>query len=1104
MPALGPALAAIFTVQTLVNTAIVVGLSLVSTFISKGLQKKPKLRDPGTSLDAEISPAPPRRVIYGERHVGGIRTFIQTTENPFEISDNQEIKNEMLHLVYTFTDHEIADFKAVFLGDYPVYKTHLVLADGTDIDGSASTDFFPIQEDTPAMAEMYTAVQGRYSQYVRDFRRDFVNGQQIGRAVWKVPFAADFSLGNESSTTQPFPWLNYLLPSEWGADAKQYGCSKIHFQLMHDINRFPNGLPNISAIVRGKKCKDPRDNSDFDLVTAKFTRNPAVIGLDFLLTPADDGGFGALETEVDLDSFESAANICDEFIDIDSPSHSGYSEVTCDQSAEVSTYPRVITVDPPDPSRQLGRHKNTILVTRTGTPIRMSSGDRVRVSLVAGGSLPSGLSAGTDYYVSVLEPWPAPTDRRRLLNDYYEDYGQPVHYSRGATQNVAYDQGRDKWFYPRIALHTTYADAVQESYATRVSLGTIGTGQFKIYKTGEPRYCCDYDYTVDETKRETLENIAATMAGDFIYSGGKWVCKAGAYEAPTVSLDEDHCVSSLSVQTAASARDTFNAVTGLYVLGYESKGELVTYPVVKSSVALAEDDDVEATAALDLPAVSRLNQAQRCAQIKLLDSRQGITWQQDFNWKAYQLRAGDFFYYSNDRMGWSNKAFRVMRWERLMSEDNGVPRIYFRIQAKETAAEVYEADPALLEAADPAPNTNLPDAFNVGEPENLTLTEFKRNPSGTIVEAVVQLSWDAPSDGFVERYEIQYKKTDTDDTTYDYLNGFTQRESVAEILNLEAPLSWSFRVRSVNHLGVSSEWVEIEQEITGLSDRPSDPAWLQVIPSGGMAQLTWPLATDLDVFFGGYVYIRHDSVNDPPDWPTALSIQPISVGGNETSATCPLIAGNYLIKFVDSSGNESVGFAFAYTDQTSSIAYTNEYQIRQNPTFSGVHYYTNVNGSNELTLNTSGGLVEPEGTYEYNLSAYSGTIDDRPGNVDDWADWDATGLVWLSGGGTRRITAVREVTIDNIATTVDSRTGLVDTWADWDNVSGSEADAWMEARICTETNPFLLTATWSDWFRVDSAELYYTGLGLREQLRSYDPQGQIEMQVVGADIDTPA
>ena len=1084
-----------------VALTLIAGLALTTAnlIINKALQKKkPTFKDPGTSLDSTVSSAPPRRVVYGECHFGGERTFISSSENPVETDeDTTLVKNEMLHLVHTFAGHEVRQFKAVMMGDYPIYRTHLVLADGTDVGGVQTGTRAP---DTPLFTDMYVATSGRYSQYIRAVQAVGAFGNRP--PIWSAPVAIDFSYGDEAETVQPFPYLNSRLPELWDNNAKQIGCAKIHLQMMYSRDRFPNGVPNISAIVRGKKIVDVRDGS-YDAVTPAYSRNPALIGLDFLLTSVDDGGFGARQAEIDFDSFEAAANVCDEFIDIDAGSHSGYTEEICDQDSEPSVYPRVITADPPDTSRQLGRHKNTILLTRTEVPVRFSSGDRVQVSLVSGGSLPSGLSAATDYYIAVLEPWPAPTDRKRLKHASYLAYGQPVDYPVG-DQPDDIDRTKDTWFYPRIALHTSYEDAVDESPASRVALGTIGTGQFKVFKTGEPRYTCDYTYTVDETKRQTLENIASSMAGEFIYTGGKWICKPGAYETPTISLDEDHCVSPLSVQTTASMRDNFNGVVGLYTLHFESRGEQINYPPVVSSTALAEDGGEEVTAQLDLPATTRVNMAQRIAQIKLLDSRQQITFEQDFNFKAYQLRAGDFFYYSNERMGWTNKVFRCLKWERNVNEEDGVAKITFKLSAKETSSDVYEADPALLDADDSAPNTTLPNAFDVLEPTNFEVEEFKRNPSGTIIEAVAALTWDTSADRFVELYEIQWKKADTDTDTYEYEDGVRQRENRLELVNLEAPLTWNFRVRALNHLGVPSEWVEIEQEITGLSDRPADPVGLEVTAVGGQARLQWPQSADLDVFIGGQVLVRHDPVNDPPDWATGLSIQPISVDGGETSCTCPLLAGNYMIKFVDSSGNESSGFAYAYTDQTSVVAYTNEYQIRQETAFSGTKLYCNVNGSSDLTLDTAGGVVEPEGTYDFDLTAYSGNIDDRPGNVDDWADWDATGIVYLAAGGTRRVTAVRQATIDSIATTMDSRTGLVDTWADWDNVSGSEADAWMEARICTEVNPFLLTATWSDWFRVDSAELYYYGLGLREQLRSYEPQGQIEMQSVGADIDIPA
>ncbi len=63
---------------------------------------------------------------------------------------------------------------------------------------------------------------------------------------------------------------------EWTADHQQRGIAYLYCQLEFDRDAFPQGLPNISATVRGKKVFDPRDSS------TAFSNNPALCIRDYL------------------------------------------------------------------------------------------------------------------------------------------------------------------------------------------------------------------------------------------------------------------------------------------------------------------------------------------------------------------------------------------------------------------------------------------------------------------------------------------------------------------------------------------------------------------------------------------------------------------------------------------------------------------------------------------------------------------------------------------------------------------------------------------------------------------------------------------------------
>ena len=78
----------------------------------------------------------------------------------------------------------------------------------------------------------------------------------------------------------------------------------MYARLEFDADAFPNGLPNISAIVQGKKLFDPRTS------TTVYSTNPALAIRDYLTD--NIYGFGSSSSEIDDTSFTTAANICDE------------------------------------------------------------------------------------------------------------------------------------------------------------------------------------------------------------------------------------------------------------------------------------------------------------------------------------------------------------------------------------------------------------------------------------------------------------------------------------------------------------------------------------------------------------------------------------------------------------------------------------------------------------------------------------------------------------------------------------------------------------------------------------------------------------------------
>nr|MBP8296282.1 hypothetical protein [Burkholderiales bacterium] len=97
-------------------------------------------------------------------------------------------------------------------------------------------------------------------------------------------------------------------PGGWSASDVLRGCAYFHIYLIFDENLFRGGIPNFSALVIGKNdISDPRDG------TVKHSENWALVILDYLRSPM---GLACTNDEIDYASFQAAANISDEQVQL--------------------------------------------------------------------------------------------------------------------------------------------------------------------------------------------------------------------------------------------------------------------------------------------------------------------------------------------------------------------------------------------------------------------------------------------------------------------------------------------------------------------------------------------------------------------------------------------------------------------------------------------------------------------------------------------------------------------------------------------------------------------------------------------------------------------
>ncbi len=213
---LGPQVGTLFKGANLKSFAmkalISVGTSIIGGVIGQKLA--PKIDPPNfsTSLDSGVTvsakkPTQAYRIIYGETRVGGTIVFAETTS----------ATNEFLHIIYVMAGHEVDEIGTIFLND-----------DSVTLETS-SNDSNGIPIYTPASGDQYA---GKLQ-----IKKHLGNDDQV----------ADATLVSALSN--------------WTTNHRIQGKAYIYARFSFDSDVYPNGVPNLSAIIKGKKCFDPRATS---------------------------------------------------------------------------------------------------------------------------------------------------------------------------------------------------------------------------------------------------------------------------------------------------------------------------------------------------------------------------------------------------------------------------------------------------------------------------------------------------------------------------------------------------------------------------------------------------------------------------------------------------------------------------------------------------------------------------------------------------------------------------------------------------------------------------------------------------------------------------
>ena len=235
-------------IQSVLKFTATIGASMAASKLLA--PKMPSFADSSLAERSQMvrSPIASRQIIYGRSKVSGVVVYLSTTGT----------KNEYLHIVVAMAGHEVEEIGDVYFG-----------------------------EDLALTGSGSSANQGRF----------------VGKAeIYK-------QLGGPAQVAQPqlVTATAGLTDGKWTNAHRLRGIAYVYVQLTWDAEVFANGIPNISAIVKGKKVYDPYTT------TTAWSANPALCLRDYLTS---DLGMAMTSAEIDDTAVTAAKNICDEQVQV--------------------------------------------------------------------------------------------------------------------------------------------------------------------------------------------------------------------------------------------------------------------------------------------------------------------------------------------------------------------------------------------------------------------------------------------------------------------------------------------------------------------------------------------------------------------------------------------------------------------------------------------------------------------------------------------------------------------------------------------------------------------------------------------------------------------
>ncbi len=598
------------------------------------------------------------------------------------------------------------------------------------------------------------------------------------------------------------------------------------------------------------------------------------------------------------------------------------------------------------------------------------------------------------------------------------------------------------------------------------------------------RYTVNGVLDTGNTPLMLLETLTGAGAGALPYIDGTFRVLAGVYDMPTTTIDADWLRGEVNIHAAPSLKERFNTVRGVFA-DPEQSHQVVDFPEVKDEDLITALGGETVASHIELPLTDHIESAQRIAALMLARASQTISLTMPLNLKGMSLKAWDVVNLNLPELGWENKPFRITHWQ--LSEEGGVD-----INLKEESVNAYIWDAQTATTLTLTEEMTLPTGRELTPPGVPELTEdLYVTTDGSGVKARVLATWADANDAFAVRYRIKLKKAG--ESEYTTLGETSHTQWVLEDMT---PGDITVAIVSVSPLGIESDPSEGTLTVEGLTAPPADIENFTLSAQAGQAHMSWTQATDIDVRIGGRIRLRHTPLTSGATWSNATDLVP-ALAGITTHAVVPLLEGTYMVKAVDSSGNESVTASTVVTTAPQVADMNVVETLTPAPEFTGTLTGLVADGEN-LILSGLGLFEDPAEDFddvEGSFDGYGGFVTSATYDVEDMIDLGDVYTSRVRGSFVASTTDGRNI-FDVTDGVFDDRTGR------FDGDDLATIDVSLQVRS-TNDDPAGGSVTWSAWQPLTLADLTARAFAFRVVVSSSNSAHSVSISELNISVDMP-